>query len=185
MMSSRHFVAEHKGTLLAFLTAIAFFTLYVTNHPVGLTAAVATTAANKGVLLALVAMAQTLPVLSAGLDLSVGMVFVLANCLASTLAAGSALETALGLAAGSVTGVLCGLLNGLIIVYGRLQPIITTLATGAIYYGFALILRPVPGGDVNAGLADALTGQLPGGIPASLAVILLVVLLIWLPYRRS
>jgi ribose transport system permease protein len=84
-----------------------------------------------------------------------------------------------------VTGLACGLLNGIIIVYGRLQPIITTLATGAIYYGLALILRPVPGGDVNAALADALTGQLPGGIPASLAVILAVVILIWLPYRRS
>ncbi|MGH6875012.1 MAG: ABC transporter permease, partial [Aestuariivirgaceae bacterium] len=129
--------------------------------------------------------AQTLPVLTAGLDLSVGMVFVLANCLASTLVVGSALETAFGVVAVLVVGLLCGLLNGLIIVYGRLQPIITTLATGAIYYGFALILRPVPGGDVNADLADALTGQLPGGIPASLAVILLVVLLIWVPYRRS
>jgi ribose transport system permease protein len=185
MMSSRHFVAEHKGTLLAFLTAIAFFTLYVTNHPVGLTAAVATTAANKGVLLALVAMAQTLPVLTAGLDLSVGMVFVLANCLASTLVVGTAAETAFGVGAVLLTGLICGLLNGIIIVYGRLQPIITTLATGAVYYGFALILRPVPGGDVNAAVADALTGQLPGGIPASLLLILAVVLFIWIPYRRS
>ena len=41
------------------------------------------------------------------------------------------------------------LLNGSIVVYGRLQPIITTLATGAIYYGIALCLRPVPGGDVD------------------------------------
>jgi ribose transport system permease protein len=185
MIASRHLLAEHKGTFIAFLTAIAFFTLYVTNHPVGLTGAVATTAANKGVLLALVAMAQTLPVLTAGLDLSVGMVFVLANCLASTLVVGSPLETAAGVAAVLVTGLICGLVNGVIIVYGRLQPIITTLATGAVYYGFALILRPVPGGDVNAGLADALTGQLPGGIPASLIVILAVVLFIWIPYRRS
>jgi ribose transport system permease protein len=185
MMPSRHFLAEHKGTIAAFLTALAFFTLYVANHPVGLTAAVATTAANKGVLLALVAMAQTLPVLTAGLDLSVGMVFVLANCLASTLVHGSAFETAVGVVAVLLTGLLCGLLNGVIIVYGRLQPIITTLATGAVYYGVALILRPVPGGDVNSALADALTGQLPGGIPASLIVILAVVVFIWLPYRRS
>lgn len=185
MMPSRHFLAEHKGTIAAFLTALAFFTLYVANHPVGLTAAVATTAANKGVLLALVAMAQTLPVLTAGLDLSVGMVFVLANCLASTLVHGTPFETAVGLVAVLLTGLLCGLLNGVIIVYGRLQPIITTLATGAVYYGVALILRPVPGGDVNSALADALTGQLPGGIPASLIVILAVVVFIWLPYRRS
>jgi ribose transport system permease protein len=185
MIPFRHFFAEHKGTIAAFVTAIAFFTVYVANHSAGLTAGVATTAANKGVLLALIAMAQTLPVLTAGLDLSVGMVFVLANCLASTLVVGSGPETAFGVLAVLVTGLLCGLLNGIIIVYGRLQPIITTLATGAIYYGFALILRPVPGGDVNSALADALTGQLPFGIPASLAVILAVVILIWIPYRRS
>jgi ribose transport system permease protein len=82
-------------------------------------------------------------------------------------------------------GALCGLVNGLIIVYGRLQPIITTLATGIVYFGLALGLRPVPGGDVHAGLADALTGTLPGGIPSMLLVLLAVVLLVWVPYRRS
>ena len=43
--------------------------------------------------------ATNLPVLTAGLDLSVGMVFVLANCLASTLVVGSMLETAAGVVA--------------------------------------------------------------------------------------
>ena len=84
-----------------------------------------------------------------------------------------------------LVGIACGALNGIIIVYGRLQPIITTLATGAVYYGFALLLRPVPGGNVNSELAEALTGQLPGGIPASLLFLLVVVLLIWVPFRRS
>ena len=70
-------------------------------------------------------------------------------------------------------------------VYGRLQPIVTTLATGAIYYGIALLLRPVPGGDVNAELADALTGQLPGGIPSVLVLLAGIVLVLWVPYRRS
>ena len=60
------------------------FAIYAANHPAGLNANVATTAANKGVLLAIVAMAQTLVVLTSGIDLSVGMVMVLANCLAST-----------------------------------------------------------------------------------------------------
>ena len=128
-----------------------------------------TTAANKGVLLAIVAMAQTLVVLTSGIDLSVGMVFVLTNCLASAIVVGSPLQTALG-----VLGVLLGRRRcaarstALIVIYGRLQPIVTTIATGAIYYGVALALRPVPGGDVNATLADALTGQLSGGVPASL-----------------
>lgn len=185
MTRSSYFLSENKGTIVAFVTAVAFFVLYFSNHQAGLTASVATTAANKGVLLALVAMAQTLPVLTAGLDLSVGMVFVLANCVASALVFGTPLETALGVVAVLLVGVACGALNGLIVVYGRLQPIITTLATGAVYYGFALLLRPVPGGNVSGELAETLTGQLPGGIPASLLFLLAVVLVIWVPFRRS
>ena len=185
MTRSGYFFSEHKGTIVALVTAVAFFVLYVSNHQAGLTANVAATAANKGVLLALVAMAQTLPVLTAGLDLSVGMVFVLTNCLASALVFGTPFETALGVVVVLLVGIACGALNGIIIVYGRLQPIITTLATGAVYYGFALLLRPVPGGNVNSELAEAVTGQLPGGIPASLLFILVVVLVIWVPFRRS
>ena len=36
-------------------------------------------------------------------------------------------------------GVLAGFVNGLVVVYGRIQPIIATLATGAIYIGIALV----------------------------------------------
>jgi ribose transport system permease protein len=181
----RYRLREHKGTLLAFAAFVVMFTIYATNHPAGLNANVATTAANKGVLLAIVAIAQTLVVLTAGIDLSVGMVMVLANCLASTIVDGSPLMTALGVMGVLFVGGLCGAINGLIVIYGRLQPIVTTIATGAVYYGAALALRRVPGGDVNSSLADALTGQLPGGIPASLALLLGLVLVVWLPFRRS
>ena len=185
MTDWRYRFAEHKGTLLALLVFLLMFALYVGNHPVGFSANVVTTAANKGVLLALVAMAQTLVVLTAGIDLSVGMVFVLANCLASWIVVGSPGMTALGVVGVLLSGAACGALNGLVVIYGRLQPIVTTIATGAIFYGIALVLRPVPGGDINAALADALTGQLPGGIPASLVALLGVVLVVWLPFRRS
>jgi ribose transport system permease protein len=176
---------EHKGTLLAFGAFVAMFTLYAANHPAGLNANVATTAANKGVLLAIVAMAQTLVVLTSGIDLSVGMVLVLANCLASTIVVGTPLQAALGVVAVLAVGCLCGAINGLIVIYGRLQPIVTTIATGAVFYGAALALRRVPGGDINNTLAEALTGQLPGGVPASLALLLGLVVVVWLPFRRS
>ena len=61
---------------------------------------------------------------------------------------------------------------------------VTTIATGSVFYGVALALRRVPGGDVNAGLADALTGQLAFGLPASLLLPGLV-LVVWWPFRRS
>jgi ribose transport system permease protein len=181
----RHRIAEHKATLLAAAAFAVMFAIYTANHPAGFTTNVVTTAANKGVLLALIAMAQTFVVLTAGIDLSVGMVFVLTNCLASWIVVGSATTTALGVAGVLAAGLTCGALNGLVVIYGRLQPIVTTIATGAVYFGLALALRPVPGGDVNSDLADALTGKLPGGIPASFVALLVVVLAIWIPFRRS
>jgi ribose transport system permease protein len=86
-----------------------------------------------------------------------------------------------------LSGLACGAINGLIVIYGRLQPIVTTIATGAVYFGIALWLRPYPGGvdDFNSDLADAFTGRLPGGIPASLVTLFVIVLIIWVPFSRS
>jgi ribose transport system permease protein len=176
---------EMRGTYAAAAMFVVIFTVYIAKHQTGWAVPVLTTAANKGVLLAIVAMAQTLPVLTSGIDLSVGMVFVLANCLASHLVVGTPLQAAAGSVAVLASGALCGFINGAIIVWGRLQPIVTTLATGTVFYGIALGLRPVPGGDVHAGLADALTGALPGGVPAMLVVLVGVVVVVWLPFRRS
>ena len=163
------------------------FTIYATNHPAGLTANVVTTAANKGVLLALVAMAQTLrradrrhrPLGRHGLR-----ALPIASPRGSSC--GSPLEDrARRRSACWSAGLACGALNGLIVIYGRLQPIVTTIATGAIYYGIALALRPVPGGDDQSDSGRRADRQVAGGVPASLSLLLVVVLVVWVPFRRS
>jgi ribose transport system permease protein len=181
----RYWLASHRGPMLAAALFVAMFSLFVTEHPAGASNNVINTAANKGALLALVAMAQTIPVLTSGLDLSVGSVFVLTNCVASTMLTGSPLHIALGVTLVLVIGILCGLLNGLVVVVGRLQPIIATLATGAIYQGIALWLRPAPGGEVDEDFADLVTGSLHDVVPFSLVVLLVAVVAVWLPYRHS
>ena len=185
MKDWRYWLAEQRGTLLALGIFIVMFTIYTSNHPAGFTANVVQTAANKGVLLAFVAMAQTLVVITAGIDLSVGMIFLLTNCLASWLVVGTPTQTALGIVAVLAVGLLCGAINGAIVIYGRLQPIVATIATGAVYYGIGLLLRPFPGGSVNEDLADALTGRVFSVVPASLVVLLAIVLVIWVPFSRS
>jgi ribose transport system permease protein len=109
---------------------------------------------------------------------------MLTNCLASTIVDGNALQTTLGVVVVLVAGLACGTVNGLIVVYGRLQPIIVTLATGAVYFGLALVLRPEPGGSVNFELADLMTRSFYK-IPSSVILLIAVVVLIWIPYRRS
>ena len=52
-----HWLTAQRGVLLAVAIFAAMFALYGWKQPVGLTASVINTAANKGVLLALIAMA--------------------------------------------------------------------------------------------------------------------------------
>lgn len=185
MTDWRYRVADQRGTLIGVAIFLLMFSIYILNHPVGLTANVAQTAANKGVLLALVAMAQALVVITAGIDLSIGMILLLTNCLASWIVLGSPVATGFGVIGVLLAGAACGAVNGLLVIYGRLQPIIVTIATGAIFFGVALLLRPFPGGSVNETLADAFTGKLFGVIPSSLVALLAVVLVVWVPFSRS
>jgi ribose transport system permease protein len=185
MKDWRFWLVQQRGTLLASGIFIFMFIIYASNHPTGFTANMAQTASNKGVLLAFVAMAQTLVVITSGIDLSVGMIFILTNCLASWLVNGTPFETALGMVAVLSVGGLCGMINAIIVIYGRLQPIVATIATGAVYFGIALALRPFPGGSVNSDLADLLTGQVFAVVPASLVALAVVVLVVWVPFSRS
>ena len=96
MRDWRYLLAQNRGTLLAIVFFVVMFAIYTSNHPAGFTANVVQTAANKGVLLALVAMAQTFVVITAGIDLSVGAMLVLTNCLASWIVVGTAASATLG-----------------------------------------------------------------------------------------
>src|ERR1700747_2865649 len=114
MSDWRYVLAQNRATLLAILFFVVMFAIYASNHPAGFTANVVETAANKGVLLALVAMAQTVVVLTAGMDLSVGMIFIFTNCLGSYIVVGSGATAMLGILGVLASGLACGALNGAI-----------------------------------------------------------------------
>jgi ribose transport system permease protein len=114
--SITYFISAQRGILLAIAIFAVMFGLYGWKQEVGLTSNIINTAANKGALLALVAMAQTIPVLTGGLDLSVGMIFLLTNCLASVIVNGDPLMTSIGVIGVLLVGLLCGILNGVIVV---------------------------------------------------------------------
>jgi len=205
MTSLRRLTSRHGGLLLAIALFILFYGLYSVQHPRGGSADVIVQNANETLTLALVAMAQTVPVLLGGLDLSVGPLMTMVNCLASHLLTGSGWDLAFGIVLCLAAGLLAGFVNGALVVYGRIQPIIATLATGAVLIGIALFLRPAPGGEVNADLSWAATNTLfdvadtygwwggdpPGwflaiqSVPVPILLILLVVLLVWLPFKNS
>lgn len=199
------FVRQNRGFTGALVMLIVLYVGYNMLHPRGFSSAVLIQNANESVVIGFVAMAQTIPVLMGGLDLSVGAVMTLANCVASEVMHGSPLQMFFGAILTLATGAAFGLVNGLIVVYGRLQPIIVTLATGAIAIGLALIIRPSPGGDVDGDLSWVMTspleelgltyGWFDGGeaawfqpfaqIPMPLIYLFGIAALVWLPFRRT
>jgi ribose transport system permease protein len=193
--------AHTGGVWLAAGLFAVFYGLYSALHPKGFTAALFVQNANESFVLAAAAMAQTAPVVTGGLDLSVGAIITLVNCLASRLLGGSGAAFAFGMVLCLATGVAAGLVNGCLVVYGRLQPIIATLASGTIYLGLALFLRPTPGGRIDGDLAFAATFDLDealrfvgvggsgalgplGKVPTPL-VLLLLLAGVWSYYKRT
>lgn len=175
---------RNRPLLLALLALVVLFSVYIAIHPRGFSVYVVTIWSNQGALLALAAIAQFFVVLVRGIDLSVGPVVALTNVAASYLLHGGAVQIAAGVLAVLVLGALCGLLNGAAVVFARVQPIVATLASGAVFAGLALLLRPVPGGTIDDDLSDAMTYDI-AGVPTSLVILLVLTVAVTLPLRRT
>jgi len=89
---------RNQGPVFAAALFAVLFVAFPILHPRGLSIMATTPAANQGLALAFATMAQTLPVLAGGLDLSVGSVPALTNCVAWHLVSGSTVEILSGIA---------------------------------------------------------------------------------------
>ena len=82
--------------------------------------------------------AQTLVILTAGIDLSVGAIMVLSSIVMAKLSAESGVPGLLALLIGFGVGTLCGLINGLLVTRLRLPPFIVTLGTLSVFFALNL-----------------------------------------------
>ena len=198
-------IRQNRGFYGAVLLLAALYLVYNFIHPRGFSANVFIANTNESVALAFVAMAQAMTVIVGGLDLSVGAVMTLTSCIASELVRGEPWQIILGCLISVAAGTGFGLVNGLVIVYGRLQPIIATLATGAVAIGLALLIRPQPGGEVDLDLNWAVTNSIKdlaqtyhlfedgeagwlqpiAWVPVPLLILVIITAAVWIPFRRT
>jgi ribose transport system permease protein len=82
---------------------------------------------------------ETMVLISGGLDLSVASVMAASGMVTSSLIMNAGWAIAPARLAGVAFGLLIGLINGLIVTKGRINPLITTLATGFIIRGLGYI----------------------------------------------
>jgi len=140
--------------------------------------------ARQVAVLGLIATAQTVVILTAGIDLSVGSTVALASVLTATgLRDGNPL---LGIALALGAGLLVGLVNGLIIGYTAVTPFIVTLGMLSIVSGTALTLT---NGDPIFQLPDSWFFQLGigfvGPVPVPVIVSAVVFVLFYLLITRT
>jgi rhamnose transport system permease protein len=140
-------------------------------------------------ILLIVALAQTMVIITKGIDLSVSsMIALVAMIVAATLVAFPALPMPLALLLGMALGAVLGSFNGLVIAVGKVPPIIATLGTLSIYRG--LVFYYSRGNYVNAfempPVFKTLAKGAPLGVPNLILIALGVAILVYffLNYTR-
>jgi len=134
--------------------------------------------------LVFVGMAQTMVVLVKGIDLSVGATVGLTTVVCASLMSSDGQNMVAVIAGALLFGILIGLINGGLVVLGRLQPIIVTLAMSSILTGVSLFIMPQPGGTVPGVLNWLVTGDI-GVLPVPFILMIVVAAAIWWPIRHS
>ena len=87
----------------------------------------------------ILAAAQTLVILTAGIDLSVGAMMVLSYVIMGSLGVHYGVPAWLAVVAGLAVGTLCGLFNGLLVTKIKLPPFIATLGTWRIFLAMVFL----------------------------------------------
>lgn len=114
------------GPLLALIAACAFFAARSDRFLTGENLALVL---QQVMVVGVIAIGQTLVILTAGIDLSCGMVMALGGIAMTTLAAERGVPVPLAIAGGLGVTTLFGAINGLLVTAARLPPFIVTLGT--------------------------------------------------------
>lgn len=129
----QHFFHQYPTSIpfLILLIALVAFTFVTSGrflNPLNLSLIL-----TQVTLIALLGTAQTLVIITAGIDLSVGAIMVLSSIVMGKLAVDFQLPVPLAFSIGILTGLGCGAFNGLLITMLRLPPFIVTLGTWSIF----------------------------------------------------
>jgi ribose transport system permease protein len=137
--------------------------------------------------LAFAAVAQTVVVISGGIDLSVGPMMALASVTAASQmqnqSEGFGVVVAVGVLA---MGLLLGTINGSLIVLTRVTDIVVTLAMSFVWAGCALLVLNSPGGGSSQWLKELVNGSVgTEWLPRAFVSLVVLVGVVWIPLRRT
>ena len=133
----------------------------------------------------IIGIAQTMIILSGGIDLSVASLVTFISLICAGFMDSRAEQFAPVAALMLVVGVAVGAFNGLVVTRGRVPPFIATLGTALLVQGAGLAYTTVPKGGVPKSMADLLYyGQL-GPLPYPVILLALVFVVMWFLLSRT
>ncbi len=133
-----------------------------------------------------VAMGQGVVILGGGIDLGLGSMVILVNCVSAKYMDGHGFGLCILIAVlVTVAAVMLGGTIGWVIHRSGVPDIIVTLATSFTLFGLALFILPSPGGGTSPSFAHLVTGSETGEVywPAILCLVVPFAA-VWLPMRR-
>lgn len=133
----------------------------------------------------ILAVAQTMVILTGGIDLSIGSIFTLSGWIMCFLI--KEVGFAEGIAAGLAVGLLCGAINGFLIAVTRLEPFIITLGTMSIYHGIVYIISNSKAVSNLPVILDNIDNYHILGIPSYVFILIIVFVLshLFLTYSKA
>jgi ribose transport system permease protein len=178
---SRFAQIRNQPVTLLYAGVVAFIALLMIGLPQFRTAQNLSNILLRALPLLAVSFGQTLVLIGAGIDLSVGAVVALSTTVASvsldkTIAGGVILVF--------FSAMLVGLVNGLGVTILRINPFLMTLGTMIITGGVALFIRPYPGGIIPTEYVDFVLSGI-GAFPLIPFLLFILVIVLGLTILRK
>ena len=173
----KHFVADNALILVlygALLVALAGLSIY---SPTFRSSANLWTVARQCVIPGIIATAQTIIILSGGIDLSVASLVTFISLVCAGMMDGKPERILPVVALMLLVGLFVGLVNGLIITRGNVPPFIATLGTALVIQGAGLAYTTVPKGSVPTIMGNILYYDTLGPIPYPIFILIVIVAL--------
>lgn len=137
-ISNRRLLSQDTGLVLVLLALAVGFSIY---SPYFLTTANLSNVLLSVSVIGCMAAVSTLLIISRGLDLSLGSMVALCGMLTALTVEQWNWPWPLGIAVGLVVGALCGALNGVLIAGLRINSIIVTVGSLAVFRGLAYLIK--------------------------------------------
>ncbi len=181
----KNIYAKYKREILVLIATVILCVIFTVMNPQFMTWRNFLTIFQQMVLNGLLAVGIMFPILTGGIDLSIGCTFAIVG-IAVASACVNGINPFIAILIGLAVGALLGCFNGFLVANLKLQPFIATLGTMSLYRGIAYVVTGgVPVTNVPDSFRNIFNGQLPGGIRYYVIVMVAVFVIVHLVLSKT